>query len=262
MVDQRTITALVGGLAVFHSVATAQQLLALFVCTLYTCNLLKATFRIPRPTLQLVPEAGYGFPSAHAAVALAVGLWWVPTTLTGRSIAVLGAVLIGISRLVLLVHSPLDVVGGWLVGYGAWYVLHPILLTLPCAVLPTHSLVLLPVGILVLARAHPHDPTARDHTFEESLAALGCAAGIWLSLVWHVHLSHDVGAVLRMSLSVAGALTARWMTLRAMRLGRAMRGSQIVGGYAALVWGLFACTPRTSFTCPAGAFLTAPGAHE
>ena len=119
VVDQRTMTAFVVGLAIFHNVATAQQLLSLFVCTLYACNLLKATMRLPRPSLKLVAEQGYGFPSSHAAVALAVGLWWAPATCTGRSTAVLVAVLIGISRLVLLVHFPVDVIGGWLVGFGA-----------------------------------------------------------------------------------------------------------------------------------------------
>ncbi len=61
-------------------------------------------------------EAYFSFPSAHAVTAFALGFaiaaiwprWWVA--------AFLYALLIGISRLVLLAHHPSDVVGGALIG--------------------------------------------------------------------------------------------------------------------------------------------------
>jgi undecaprenyl-diphosphatase len=79
----------------------------------------------PRPPIaeQLVRENSLGFPSAHSANSMityvAIALL-VPVAQRNRAIAVvLGvslAVMIGLSRIVLGVHWPSDVVGGWAFG--------------------------------------------------------------------------------------------------------------------------------------------------
>jgi undecaprenyl-diphosphatase len=82
---------------------------------------LKISFMIPRPyvTLNLTPlfnESSYSFPSNHAAffAALALASFSVNKTV-GRIVAVC-ALLIGLSRMVIGVHTPLDVFAGFCVG--------------------------------------------------------------------------------------------------------------------------------------------------
>jgi membrane-associated phospholipid phosphatase len=84
-------------------------------------ELLKALFDRPRPDLWRSPDpgAGLGFPSGHAmssatlVAALVVLAWptrWrVPVVIVG----VIAVITIGLSRLVLGVHYPTDVLGGW-----------------------------------------------------------------------------------------------------------------------------------------------------
>ncbi len=88
---------------------------------------LKLLFQRPRPNLwpTLITEPTYSFPSGHAlqgtvlygalAYFLAVGFprfaWWI----YGGAILLVGA--IGLSRLYLGVHWPLDVLAGWSVGF-------------------------------------------------------------------------------------------------------------------------------------------------
>jgi undecaprenyl-diphosphatase len=99
-------------------------------------ELSKALFRRDRPPafLQLVPEAGHGFPSSHAVAVVVVGavVWYLfalrPRESWGGSwrakillglILVLAALLVGVGRVYTGAHYPSDVLAGWTLG-GVW----------------------------------------------------------------------------------------------------------------------------------------------
>ncbi len=97
---------------------------ALAICSVLlavSSNVLtKLVVKSPRPPRyeQIVPAQGPGFPSGHSEVSS--GFWTSITFYSGRAwVAVLGYVivaLVAISRLVLRVHYPQDVVGGIAMG--------------------------------------------------------------------------------------------------------------------------------------------------
>ncbi len=80
--------------------------------------LFKCAFHSPRP---LAHPKGFcdwealGYPSGHTARATWVSLWL--SELLGNKAVLLYAVLVGWSRIELCKHYPLDVVGGFLLGY-------------------------------------------------------------------------------------------------------------------------------------------------
>ena len=99
-------------------------------------ELLKILFQRPRPpaSLQLVHEAGYSFPSSHAAVVVAIGaaFWYLsglePLSRLGSSwrarariglAVVVIALLVGFGRVYTGAHYPSDVLAGWALG-GVW----------------------------------------------------------------------------------------------------------------------------------------------
>ena len=94
-------------------------------------SLLKWGLQLPRPsvilpegTVRVVvpPDTRYSFPSGHAAFSMMLAwLIWPQFRLTGRCVLVFFIVLIGVSRLYLGVHFPIDVMTGWLCGaLSAW----------------------------------------------------------------------------------------------------------------------------------------------
>lgn len=91
-------------------------------------NVVKVIVNRPRPPLvHLVHVASSSFPSGHATQtaailpALAIGVVaFGARRSTALAIAVAGSLLIGVSRVLLGVHYPSDVVAGWLLG-GAWF---------------------------------------------------------------------------------------------------------------------------------------------
>lgn len=87
----------------------------------------------PRPAhwLAAALEDGYGFPSGHAANTTAVYLMLAAVTViavrttwvrvTAAAVAVAVSVAVGVSRVVLGVHSPTDVLAGWVLG-ASWVI--------------------------------------------------------------------------------------------------------------------------------------------
>lgn len=83
--------------------------------------LLKLAFHIPRPFIQegiipLVRESGFSFPSGHMTVfsALAVAGYFINKKL--GIVLLIIAFLVGLSRIVIGVHTPIDIIGGFCVG--------------------------------------------------------------------------------------------------------------------------------------------------
>jgi undecaprenyl-diphosphatase len=67
----------------------------------------------PGAILHGVPPAGLSFPSGHAIVAVGMAvLLWPYLGRTGRVVVVLLAVAVGVARVYLGAHNPLDVVAG------------------------------------------------------------------------------------------------------------------------------------------------------
>jgi undecaprenyl-diphosphatase len=93
------------------------------VLSLAASEFLKASFARPRPTI--VPHLdftnNFAYPSGHATSAAVVYLLFallVPTQKRGRWLlaAFILAFLTGVSRVILGVHWPSDVIGGWMLG--------------------------------------------------------------------------------------------------------------------------------------------------
>jgi len=97
----------------------------LFLLNMLVNQLLKVGFHQPRPfeldpTLQLASAVGFGFPSGHSQSAL---FFWGLLALEFPKIhtwaaAALIIPAVGLSRVLLGVHFPQDVFGGWAVGAG------------------------------------------------------------------------------------------------------------------------------------------------
>ena len=90
-------------------------------------QLLKFLIQSPRPflaltdVLPLFSETGYAFPSGHAAFfsALALALFFISQKI-GYAFMFF-ALLIGLSRIIAGVHFPVDILGGFLLGFGVAY---------------------------------------------------------------------------------------------------------------------------------------------
>jgi len=89
---------------------------------IYTANLLKVIFKIPRPPSSqwYVKASGYSFPSGHATDSAAfwgvIGLEYVNSKKWLSILSFIIIALVGISRVILGVHTWIDVIGGWILG--------------------------------------------------------------------------------------------------------------------------------------------------
>ncbi|GHF63819.1 undecaprenyl-diphosphatase [Deinococcus metalli] len=113
-------------LAARHRRRHALTLLGGMGATLAAQLALNAAVHRPRPTLypHLVAAPGLSYPSGHAALAAALGTlaaavawrtrWRWPTVI----LAAAYALAMGAARVLLAVHNPSDVLGGWLLGLG------------------------------------------------------------------------------------------------------------------------------------------------
>ncbi len=104
-----------------------------FLVSVSVNSLLKIIFHTPRPfqvlenfhAQRLQTATGYSFPSGHtqgaATFYLSLAQWLKKPAVW--LVAVLIAILVGISRVYLGVHWPVDVIGGWFFGafFGIWF---------------------------------------------------------------------------------------------------------------------------------------------
>ena len=108
-----------------HVVKKTGDIFVLFVASFgayFFSVVLKNAYHIGRPaayTLDLHPLmdlTGYGFPSSHAAFYSAIAVTMFFMNKTAGTIAIIIAFIIGVSRVLAGVHSPLDVMGGFILG--------------------------------------------------------------------------------------------------------------------------------------------------
>ena len=102
----------------------ALELSMLFAVSAIVNDLAKLVVHAPRPywvSADVVPlelQGSFGFPSAHAQLAFAIwGLLALRARTPGAALAATAVVFaVGVSRIALGVHFPIDVLGGWLLG--------------------------------------------------------------------------------------------------------------------------------------------------
>lgn len=106
-----------------------RQALGLFssvALTFGTTHILKNLFAIPRPDAMTLVADGYRFPSFHASITAAIvtSLWWYAMSTSqsktkkviATALAILVISVVSISRVVLNVHEPIDVIVGTALG--------------------------------------------------------------------------------------------------------------------------------------------------
>lgn len=193
--------------------------------SLQTMSLAKALVRFPRPwmvidglsTVRQSTATGYSFPSGHTTNASAT-FSSVAFSFRKRWLSVLCAViiaLVGLSRMYLCVHWPLDVAGGLLIGIGTTLLLYERICSLfddeerGCRVFGIVAVVSTAVWIAmaVLLQLALIDETAFD-TFAKNVAMLsGAVAGYLLErrcFDYAVEEGHFGRKMLRLALGVAG----------------------------------------------------------
>ena len=194
----------------------ARLLMIVFALNLVVCNYCKNSFLLPRPragkqhegaAASFAKETGFGFPSSHSACALAVSVFIVrysspafgaaaaPSTALALTLGWAGS--IGAARLLLGVHSIVDVLAGWALGTLCALCFHVMVVNGALDALlaaPYFGVLVVPL-VLAISLAHPSPPEAseaqkdgsqKDPSLQESVCVLGCAAGAGLG-AWREH---------------------------------------------------------------------------
>lgn len=144
---------------------------------------LKDLFAVARPSSPLVPLYAettlntYAFPSGHAQASTSA--WGMVALLARRTYLYIAAaiiiLLVGLSRLYLAVHWPLDVIGGWLIGFGL-ILLGMLLITLGSRYPRTLPWLLAGIAApLIMIVVHPTPDAAKA-----AGATFGVVIGWWL----------------------------------------------------------------------------------
>ncbi len=106
----------------------ALQVFILSSITFLIVQFMKDTIARPRPfglvsdlTLKQYEATGFGFPSGHSALSMVCALVILPyVSRPWKLIIIIGVILVGLSRIYLGVHAPLDVIGGWSLAIVIW----------------------------------------------------------------------------------------------------------------------------------------------
>jgi undecaprenyl-diphosphatase len=114
-----------------HRLAQSIEFACALATTFILVQFIKVVIAYPRPfavlpqTVLLIPDqAGYSFPSMHTALTVAAAMSiFVHHRRLGLLLLLL-ALLVGISRIYVGVHYPIDVVVGGLIGWGISVLLH------------------------------------------------------------------------------------------------------------------------------------------
>lgn len=110
--------------AIFFSQKKMYNFSLLFLSGIFSwfiANILKSLLRINRPFIDLgfSPlrlESGFSFPSEHMTIFTAIATAMFLINKKAGFIFLIIAILIGLSRIIIGVHSPLDILGGLFVG--------------------------------------------------------------------------------------------------------------------------------------------------
>ena len=164
-----------------------------------TNQFMKLLFRVPRPwvrdpSLTAVEGAvegagGYSFPSGHTQTA--VGLLGAVAVTTKRrwlcGLCMLGAILVGFSRMYLGVHTPADVLVGAVQSVFLLLVLHPLIFDHNGKYIPWVLVAQILVAMGYLVYVELLDPSSLDaHNYESGVknayTLIGCTVG--LTVVW------------------------------------------------------------------------------
>lgn len=118
------VSGIVIGLLAMRKVTLAAKIVIVMFGTFFIIELLKRIIGRPRPYDILadiahrdVSISGFGFPSGHTALAMAVAMTlWPYVKRKYHWLLILWPISVGVSRIYLGVHAPLDILGGLAVG--------------------------------------------------------------------------------------------------------------------------------------------------
>lgn len=111
--------------AIFYSARSMYSFSLLFLTGItawFAAHFIKVMMQIPRPFVEmnfapLHPETGFSFPSEHMTILTALAFATVFLNKRLGGVVILLAVCIGVSRIIIGVHYPVDIAAGMVLGY-------------------------------------------------------------------------------------------------------------------------------------------------